>query len=680
MGVIYLNEYTYTRQQPFEFWVQTVLPTVYDDSLSYQELLNKVVKYLNNVIQDVNTVIDVTEETKTRMTALETLVNNYFDNLSVEEEINNKLDAMASDGSLSNIIAHILSATTDALLTRLIALESRVNGIVSLPEGSTTGDAELVDIRVGWNGTTYANAGSAVREQLKTSVINRNPIDADVTDLNVIKDTGYYYLAFNGEYLNSPVANQSRRLLVVYKINAGMSMQVMFCDKEGVYTRVFHTDTVNGETTQIWDSWVKGYPESLNTRITNLETKSVFYGSLFQTQNDLSAILERDVLYAKLTSFDVTHNASNDVLDSRRIIDNNIPVIGGNYIYFTQECQSLDYPENYTNVRLRIYEYDNNGTIINTFNTSNKSGSLKTQISTVSITTAVNMVVPAHENTFTDKILFHAVIYANPHLNPDVDANAKIIAGTNIYRKALDHGGFFTNSLYQNSPLAYLTAAKEGIMYHNIDVVFSSDNVPFVIHNNTLTDIEGVSFTISQTTAENVKTHMLGDSNYNWTPLTLAETHKYIKSLNGVIDMVDISASPNLINAQTLPDYYRTHNIKPTYTNWDDETLRNAFIQNGREFGVYIVCRNATEIGNAIAYMNNHSGTDFAVNVLCSSQARLDEIATTDYISQLARLGVTIYGYQFELNNYNLVPEWVDGVLSEGSNINYLLWRDAHAS
>ena len=38
---------------PLRFWCQKVLPLVYDDSLSYYELLNKVVVYLNNTITDV---------------------------------------------------------------------------------------------------------------------------------------------------------------------------------------------------------------------------------------------------------------------------------------------------------------------------------------------------------------------------------------------------------------------------------------------------------------------------------------------------------------------------------------------------------------------------------------------------------------------------------------------------
>ena len=64
----------------FRFWCQKVLPLVYDDSLSYYEVLCKVVDYLNHMMDDVNVVInDYTELRK----ELE-VVRNWIDNFSSE--------------------------------------------------------------------------------------------------------------------------------------------------------------------------------------------------------------------------------------------------------------------------------------------------------------------------------------------------------------------------------------------------------------------------------------------------------------------------------------------------------------------------------------------------------------------------------------------------------------------
>lgn len=52
------------------------------------------------------------------------------------------------------------------LQSAIDVLKSRVDSITHLSEGSTTGDAELMDARVGHDGTVYGSAGEAIRQQV----------------------------------------------------------------------------------------------------------------------------------------------------------------------------------------------------------------------------------------------------------------------------------------------------------------------------------------------------------------------------------------------------------------------------------------------------------------------------------------------------------------------------------
>lgn len=69
-----------------------------------------------------------------------------------------------------------------------LALDSaRIDEIITLPPGSTQGNEELVDIRVGADGVTYQTAGDSVRMQF-------SKINNSLNGLSFGKDDGGIYV------------------------------------------------------------------------------------------------------------------------------------------------------------------------------------------------------------------------------------------------------------------------------------------------------------------------------------------------------------------------------------------------------------------------------------------------------------------------------------------------------
>ena len=94
---------------PFLGFCSASIPTAFDDSLSYYEALCALYRYLkDNIVNVINNNATVTEYYIQLVKDLKSYVENYFDNLDVQEEINNKLDAMVEDGTFDEIINHEL--------------------------------------------------------------------------------------------------------------------------------------------------------------------------------------------------------------------------------------------------------------------------------------------------------------------------------------------------------------------------------------------------------------------------------------------------------------------------------------------------------------------------------------------------------------------------------------------
>ena len=153
--------YDYKNIPKFKGWVLQNFPFIEADfdALTNYELYCKVVEYLNQVIANNNLMVQNIEA-----------LNNWFDNLDVQDEINNKLDEMAASGELEEIITHYL----------------QLNGILSFNTVSDMSNSTNIV-----NGSTCRTLGNSTYNDGYGALYKvRNITNDDVIDgINIISVT-----------------------------------------------------------------------------------------------------------------------------------------------------------------------------------------------------------------------------------------------------------------------------------------------------------------------------------------------------------------------------------------------------------------------------------------------------------------------------------------------------------
>ena len=82
MAVVNDGTSGYESMKAFKFWCQKVLPLVYDDSLSYYEVLDKLVQYINKMIENEDALDTVNSTQNKKIQELQKVVDTLTEEMN----------------------------------------------------------------------------------------------------------------------------------------------------------------------------------------------------------------------------------------------------------------------------------------------------------------------------------------------------------------------------------------------------------------------------------------------------------------------------------------------------------------------------------------------------------------------------------------------------------------------
>jgi hypothetical protein len=247
------SNYNFKKLHPFKWFILQNYPFLEDsiDVLTNYQLFCKLGEEINKNRDSINEIGENETEVVTAFNNLYDYVHDYFENLDVQEEINNKLDEMADDGTLYQIIRtytdpiiaeqndHIeeitdnqdikINANTADILTNTGSINTLSNQIASIitHNQDTSSNTELIDIRTEFDGTVAASAGNAVRAQATALNTRINNSDSNIAE-NVIKN--YYGLDGykNQSFQNGAGDNGSHTGMAIPSGSSGFSSFICY--------------------------------------------------------------------------------------------------------------------------------------------------------------------------------------------------------------------------------------------------------------------------------------------------------------------------------------------------------------------------------------------------------------------------------------------------------------------
>lgn len=148
--------------------------TTYMQGASDYEIMANLVQLYNTMAKGYNDVQKLSTDTATAYNQLQAFVNGYFENLDVQQEINNKLDSMRTDGSLATVLNKALSDDVQTATTNWLNTNVKPVGSAVIVDKSLTIESAAADAKV---------TGDKFKEtNIKIDSLNKDVLNCDLNN------------------------------------------------------------------------------------------------------------------------------------------------------------------------------------------------------------------------------------------------------------------------------------------------------------------------------------------------------------------------------------------------------------------------------------------------------------------------------------------------------------------
>lgn len=527
---------------PFKAWLASNIPAVYDNTMTYYEELVALIKYLQDtVVPAVNDNASAITTISNAVEQLQKYVDDYFENLNVQEEINNKLDQMVTDGTFEDVIGQYLREEFDEINNKIDTnvenlenqldtaitaesnarsqaddnLRSQITALASgspIPVASTSAMTDQSKIYVNttdgkwyyWNGSAWTAGGTYQSSGIASGSVKTSSLETKLLDSLFIKSTNVNALGKLG-LLNNTTENITTHLLVLSGTTITFSSNFVSNYKWCIYRCSYPDGIVSGN--------VKTFSTDTSYQFTNDEYCVIAWQPIDDNWSSETYTVDRK---HKLDSNDITdityyYPKYNDMIEG--IADSEYKEFACSCRAFTSsgdiwlynqtrwglnvaikstskvKVSMLDSRFNYSIITVKLSEDNTN---FRYYDVLSDSGWLSAGETIIPANTlfVFSMRTPSNADLRPLIAEMRKAISISPYASMSYIDNAvnqvpALIPDYDKFVKGINHRGYNTVAPENTIP-AFKLSAENGFKYVESDVQFTSDSIPVMIHDDTI--------------------------------------------------------------------------------------------------------------------------------------------------------------------------------------------------